>query len=567
MAPDRTEIPEGHLRTVVEEAFAAQLTGVCQALRHQVHEELQCFLDRFGDAAGAHDCGKPGACDHRSIVLAPSMRSVLRPVTGTSATSDREPARQDQSSVHCGAPHEWFSRHVNRFSAHHVGGASKGAAVIAARHTQAWLGQAGTSAPPEARGPPPDTLSSSTEVVPNTPAKPSMLAKVSCTPVHAWADDDADAGLGSDAFRAKIVHLVRNPNFDYIMCFLILLNAAAIGAQTNYEATHMTWDTPLSFHVLERIFFALFAGELVLRVYSFRMLFFNGADWRWNMFDTVVVGLQLIEIVFGGLSNLRSVRAVRILRLARAIRLVRVIQHVAELRRLVASVGGSMVSLGWTCILLVLLIYTVSLFFTQMISDHRMSNMVDEENGEFKELEGYFGTLYQTMLSFFQAVTGGMDWGDLLGPLMTHVSVWLAPVFCVYISFTVLAMLNVVTAIFVESVLERTKKDRDLLLISNVRSLFRGVDGGICGGMMTWNTFLSKLDTPEMLEFFEAIDVDPSEAPCIFRLLDIDNGGSVDGEEFLNGCLRLRGPSRALDIALMMKQIEQVDQRLQSLMF
>merc|ERR1712217_602933 len=115
-------------------------------------------------------------------------------------------------------------------------------------------------------------------------------------------------------------------------------------------------------------------------------------------------------------------------------------------------------------------------------------------------------------------------------PLMTHVSVWLAPLFSFYVAFTLLAMMNVVTAIFVESVLESTKKDKNIFMVNNVRELFEEVDGGLHAGSMDWETFQDKLDTRPMVEFFKAIDIDRSEATSLFRLLDLDNGGSVDAE-------------------------------------
>merc|ERR1712012_1292040 len=99
--------------------------------------------------------------------------------------------------------------------------------------------------------------------------------------------------------------------------------------------------------------------------------------------------------------------------------------------------------------------------------------------------------LAKTMLSLFQAVSGGLDWDVVVTPLMMHISVWLAPLFSLYMAFTLLAMMNVVTAVFVESVLESTKKDKDLFIINNVRELFKQIDGGIRNGSLDWETFES----------------------------------------------------------------------------
>merc|ERR1719498_1208064 len=94
-----------------------------------------------------------------------------------------------------------------------------------------------------------------------------------------------------------------------------------------------------------------------------------------------------------------------------------------------------------------------------------------------------------------------------------------------------------------------------------MREVFREANGGI-SGVMTWKTFESQLDKPNMQAYFRAIDVDPSEAKGLFRLLDLDGSGSIDAEEFLSGCLRLRGPAKALDLAILMHEVRKVHSKL-----
>merc|ERR550537_265872 len=147
--------------------------------------------------------------------------------------------------------------------------------------------------------------------------------------------------------------------------------------------------------------------------------------------------------------------------------------------------------------------------------------------------------------------------------MMNQISLWVGLFLMVYIAFSLLALLNVVTGVFVESVLKSAKADKDLFMINNARELFHGLDGGI-HSLMTWDVFKSKLSTPQMQEFFKAIDVDPSEAKGLFRLLDLDNSGSVSAEEFLNGCLRLRGPAKALDMALLIQEVKDISKRLRA---
>merc|ERR1712176_1358374 len=72
---------------------------------------------------------------------------------------------------------------------------------------------------------------------------------------------------------------------------------------------------------------------------------------------------------------------------------------------------------------------------------------------------------------------------------------------------------------------------------------------------MTWLEFESKLETREMLHYFDFLDVDPSDARSLFAIIDTDNSGTIDCEEFLNSCLRLKGPAKALDHQVLMREV------------
>ena len=80
--------------------------------------------------------------------------------------------------------------------------------------------------------------------------------------------------------------------------------------------------------------------------------------------------------------------------------------------------------------------------------------------------------------------------------------------------------------VFVEAVLASTKADKDHFMVNNARELFQSLDGGLHASM-TWGVFESKLDAPQMKEFFKAINVDPSEANGLFTLLDLDHSGNI----------------------------------------
>merc|ERR1712039_323816 len=53
---------------------------------------------------------------------------------------------------------------------------------------------------------------------------------------------------------------------------------------------------------------------------------------------------------------------------------------------------------------------------------------------------------------------------------------------------------------------------------------------------------------------------EPDEAKWLFRLLDIHDSGWVELEEFLSGCLRLRGEAKAIDVLTLMQEFRRYEQ-------
>merc|ERR1712039_201599 len=155
------------------------------------------------------------------------------------------------------------------------------------------------------------------------------------------------------------------------------------------------------------------------------------------------------------------------------------------------------------------MMYVVGVFITQIVCDHRTG--IDNSQDVEKDLVTYWGTLGNSVLSLYMAVTGGVDWADVVDPLKDEISIFLVPLFMLYIAFALLCVLNVITGVFVESALLACKKDKDMYMVNHVRTLFDSVDAN-GNGSINWEEFQSALNTDEMQEVFQQIDIDISEA-------------------------------------------------------
>merc|ERR1719230_434479 len=119
-------------------------------------------------------------------------------------------------------------------------------------------------------------------------------------------------------------------------------------------------------------------------------------------------------------------------------------------------------------------------------------------------------------------------------------------------------MMNVVTGIFVEQAMAKAHAEQDVYVAKNVVDLFSQSELTNEGGI-TWEIFQDKLESKELQELFKAVHVDTSDAKSLFTLIDMDDSGSVDPCELMDGWIRLKGSATALDLAMLMRETDRMN--------
>lgn len=364
-----------------------------------------------------------------------------------------------------------------------------------------------------------------------------------------------------DSCTDCIAKVILNEYFNYSIGLLIALNAVWIGVQTEWAvraATAGSSSTPDFLRTVSSCFCFVFTVEVILRIMVHRMQFFLADDWRWNMFDLTIVALQFVEEVLeysldGNVTSTGSswMRVLRALRLARIARLVRVLRILTELRTMLGSIMCTMGSLCWTLVLLLLITYAASICIAQTVADHGLIKPEDVAVGS--PLQIYYGSLGSSMIALYQAISGGVDWRQMSDPLDEQIGTHMSLFLVMFIAFTTLSLLNIVTGIFVEAALQNSKMEGDLNMVNRLREVIDLANVSE-DGQISWTDFNGHLDTPQMRAYFKSVDLDVSEAKALFKLLDTGDTGAINVEEFINGCLRLRGTARAIDLATLMSQ-------------
>jgi len=365
--------------------------------------------------------------------------------------------------------------------------------------------------------------------------------------------------------------VVRHPGFDGFFSLVVILNSVFIGFEVEFSIQTPPVRSEFM-QVCQYSFTGLFALELLLRIVAFGCGLFWSDDWMWAILDVFIVLTSFWEIVvevansqggvqmesIAGVSSLKAFRIIRITRILKTVQLVRVMRFVVALRTLVTSIFHTLKSLVWALVLLSLIVYVFAVLFTQAVNDFvndpELHSKLSSQESEASRV--YYGSLVSTMLSLFMSITGGVSWEEVLVPLYTISYAWVV-IYVFYISFTYFAVLNVVTGVFCQSAIDSAQNDHVTMMhailankeshLQKVKDLFNRL-GAEKSGSITYLMFEEKINSPEVREYFQSLGLDVWDAWSFFKMLDLDESGAVDMDEFLMGCLRVRGQARAIDI-------------------
>jgi hypothetical protein len=182
----------------------------------------------------------------------------------------------------------------------------------------------------------------------------------------------------------------------------------------------------------------------------------------------------------------------------------------------------------------------------------------------FDYLRTSWGSIERAIVTLFESITGGRDWGEVYHSLV-KIGLVYGIMFLFYIYFMVFLVLNVVIGTVVDVTSGVAARDRDRMVedemkalkdyASDIKEFFRQADAD-SSGQLSWEEFRIHLNDDRVKAYFQTLDLDIRQAHILFKLLDCNDNGEVGIEEFLDGCLRLRGQAKSLDLNLVIYQLE-----------
>jgi hypothetical protein len=388
--------------------------------------------------------------------------------------------------------------------------------------------------------------------------------------------------MSTERESGLVGRIVKSPQFDMALACVIAVNAFIIGLHTELMSQERHRNDPREFKAAETIVCVIFAAELFARVWVFRCQFLSSVDWRWNVFDSVIVAHALMEEVVKyvieppaaakKLSGLTILRVLRLLKIVRVLRVIRMFRFFRELRIMGLEIASTFRSLFWTLVLMLMVMYVFGIHITTEVLNHEMS-CGSESTCESEELHPLFGSLTRTIVTLYQSVLGGLDWGQVSDSL-ARMSWYTSAVFIVYVTFVIFAIMNIITGLFVEQAKKATEQDIEHVLsqtldqdtehADRLEQIFRDADADN-NGQVTWTEMRSHLEDPRVQAYFKTIGIDWWDLKTFFDLLhgandDAETG--IDIRPFVHGCMRLKGKAKSVDVMAMRYELSRLQAKL-----
>jgi len=166
------------------------------------------------------------------------------------------------------------------------------------------------------------------------------------------------------------------------------------------------------------------------------------------------------------------------------------------------------------------------------------------------------------MLTLFQAVSGGISWEVISDPLVEiH---WINGIVVLfYIFFTIYALTNIITGIFVDTAIKNAHNDKQEVIQAHMQNrkkvmeelakFFEEADGD-SDGNITLEELHNHMKNEEVRACLEELGLEVNEARSLFQLLDMDGDGIVNIDEFILGATKVLGHAKASDLVLSMSE-------------
>jgi hypothetical protein len=371
--------------------------------------------------------------------------------------------------------------------------------------------------------------------------------------------------------------LISGPGFEGLCAAVIITNAFTIGISAQEAAVFAVSnpgvvyvDNNYVIGIMNKIYIGFYSAELTIKLLCFRKTFFLGENWRWNLFDLILVTAGMYDLVteFAGGSggmNVTGLRVLRIVKTLKLLRVIRVMRFFQVLRLMVSSIAGSMMTLFWSILMISIMMYMFGLCFLQAVvgylNEHPEKEIPEETMTGIKM---YWSSVEQAMMTLFWAVTGGADWEPLAMPIR-KADTFFYCLFFFYIAFAAFAVLNVLTGMFVDTAMKVAEQDEENVVeeLMNRPELeafkhFATSQAPDTPGFISAE-WIKECKDHTYLSFQNLLEITQEDCKRVLAMMDSEGVGiPIDLDEFIKGCCHIKGSVSGLDMIFLQTETKRL---------
>jgi voltage-gated sodium channel len=348
--------------------------------------------------------------------------------------------------------------------------------------------------------------------------------------------------------------------FEAFVCSVICFNCVFLAAVTDREVSNPgeTQDWHMAVEWFLQVFYTI---EVILKLIVHKQYFFFNDSWRLNWFDLFLVALGFFLLLGDSTLSGGFLRSLRLFKFGKALRGFRVLTQVKHLYAIVVCIQGSLSNLFWSLVMLCLVFFMFSLILVQMVATAMVAGTELTQSAE-----DLYGSVSIAMLTLFKSSTGGDDWSVAYdaaietGPLA-------GIVFIAFISFTQLALINIITGTFVEAAMSSLSPSREVLAsehermerehANELKSLCHQVDHDR-SGKLTPDQFEDGIRRGRIPMLLTLLGLSKSRVIQMFRTLSEQakhDEGQVSIDRFVELCMQLKGGATTYELQWFQAQV------------
>jgi len=369
------------------------------------------------------------------------------------------------------------------------------------------------------------------------------------------------------AHKGALHSLIESAQFQTCIALVIIANAAVIGFETDYPDPR--WE------LVEDIFLVVFALELMLRIYVYRVDFLTIPDHRaWNAFDAIIVASGVIgDVIEEDRELTKQSEAhgrhgqhkqhsgeiailLRIFRLLRILRIFRLFKMFKQLYMLASGFIEATAAIFWVSVLCALCLYVCAIMLTRLLGHPALKTRKADPDGEHPNVDFmllHFGDVEKSMFTLFELMAHPNI--EEYSLVMT-INPYMKAFFVIFIIFGSFAMLSLLTGVISETMIEKSQQQKEevrwhaeqdrMKFVEQLRRIFIEADADGDGQLSMEEFQACKAKISGALDI-EGAEVD-QDLDKVYEVIDFDGSGSVDVDEFLDGMVRAKSDLRTMHV-------------------